>query len=403
MEKTTNKLNVAVICGSQSPEHEVSVITARIVLEGIDREKYHAFPVYITKEGEWYAPLENDAQTAQAKFRDERMADFKGDAASLAEWTKVILPPDPKIQQFLFERDGSWEKVRPKLDVVFPALHGPFGEDGTIQGIFEFADIPYVGSGVAASGLGMDKVFMKKVFAAHDFPTPNYVWFLRDEWNTQKDELKRTIKKTIHYPVFVKPANAGSSIGVSKVSTEDGLDFAVELAATFDRKIIVEKGLVNGIIEVNCAVLGNDNPIPSLCYQPVVTGEFQDYTTKYLKGSGTIKDTGKASLKIPAPISERLTKRIQGTAVAVFKAFDLSGMARIDFLVDPRRERFWIEEPNTLPGTIAVGVWNASGINPTDLITKLIELALERYQDKKKNLRSFDSPLLSRTQPLHKK
>ncbi|MFN7088470.1 MAG: D-alanine--D-alanine ligase family protein, partial [Candidatus Paceibacteria bacterium] len=380
-----NKLTVAVICGSQSPEHEVSVITARIVLEGIDREKYNPFPVYIAKDGRWFAKFDFE----------ERLRDFKADKASLAGWTEVILPTNSTVKRFLANKEGSWEEVGPKIDVLFPTIHGPFGEDGTIQGIFEFADIPYVGSGVMASAVGMDKVILKDILKALGFPIPKYLWFLRNDWQKRKEELKLKIKNNLRYPVFVKPANGGSSIGVSKVNTEYGLDFAIELAGSFDRKVVVEEGLVDGIIEVNCAVLGNDDPIPSLCYQPVVAGEFQDYETKYLKGGGTIKSAakeGKPSIKIPAPISLRLTKKLQETAIAIFKALDLAGTARIDFLVDPKRERFWVEEPNTLPGTISVGVWKASGVEPDELISRLIDLAIEHYQDKKRNIRTFDSP-----------
>lgn len=384
------KLNIAVICGSQSTEHEVSVITARIVLEEIDRERFSPFPVYISKEGVWYTKFDIE----------ERLRDFKADSESLADWQEVILPTKPGVRKFLMNREGGWEESGPEIDVLFPTIHGTFGEDGTIQGIFEFADIPYVGSGVLGSALGMDKVLMKDIFRAHGFPIPNYLWFLRSDWESRKTELKQEIKRKLRYPVFVKPANGGSSIGVSKVSTEDGLDFAVELAASFDQKIVVEEGIVGeNVIEVNCGLLGNDNPIPSLCYQPLVSGEFQDYETKYLKSGGTIKtgttDNQKSSsIKIPAPISERLTKQIQDTAVKVFKALDLSGTARIDFLVDRRRERFWVQEPNTLPGTISVAAWRASGIEPPELVSRLIDLALERYEDKKKNIRSFDSPLL---------
>lgn len=383
---TNKKLNIAVVCGSQSPEHEVSVITARVVLEGIDREKYNAFPVYITKEGEWYA-----------KFEDERLTNFKAAPEDLEGWTKVVLGPNPKVQRFLAKKNGNYDEGGPKIDVFFPTIHGPFGEDGTIQGLFELADIPYVGSGVLASAAGMDKVILKNILKAHDFPTPKYLWFSRSDWQTKKEEKKSEIERNLRYPLFVKPANGGSSIGVSKVSTEDGLDFAVELAASFDQKIVVEEGIVGeNIIEVNCAVLGNDDSVPSLCMQPVVASEFQDYVTKYLKAGGTIKSGGgdKTSVKIPAPISPRLAKQIQETAIKVFKAIDGSGMARIDFLVDTRRERFWVEEPNTLPGTIMIGLWRASGIEPKELISRMIGLALERYQEKKKNIRSFDSPLL---------
>lgn len=388
------KLNVAVICGSQSTEHEVSVITARIVLEAIDRERFSAFPVYISKEGVWYTKFD----------QDDRLQNFKADKESLEGWSEVALPTKP-AKRFFANHEGSWQETGPQIDVFFPTIHGTFGEDGTIQGIFEFADIPYVGSGVLGSSLGMDKVLMKDIFRAHGFPMPNYLWFLRNEWGNRKAELKQEIKRKLRYPVFVKPANGGSSIGVSKVSTEDGLDFAVELAASFDRKIVVEEGIVGkNIIEVNCALLGNDNPIPSLCYQPIVGGEFQDYETKYLKSGGTIKtgpsgDEKTSSIKIPAPISERLTKQIQDTAVKVFKALDLAGTARIDFLVDTQGSRFWLQEPNTLPGTISVAAWRASGIEPPELVSRLIDLALERHEDRKKNLRSFDSPLLRGSKP----
>jgi D-alanine-D-alanine ligase len=274
------------------------------------------------------------------------------------------------------------------VDVVFPVLHGTYGEDGTIQGLFEMADIPYVGCGVLASACGMDKVVMKTLFRDAKLPMCNFVWFLRSEWEAARDEAIRHLEASMPYPCFVKPANLGSSVGVSMVTDRTSLEAAIDLAAKYDRKIIIEEGLQ--MREIECAVLGNDTPKASLPGEYIISDPnkvFLDYTEKY---SGT----GNNEFVVPAPLSDDLAAKIQQMAITAFKAVDASGLARVDFFLRKDNGMVLINEINTMPGlTDASGfpkMWTASGKSFSQVIETLIDLAIERHADKARNKTSLN-------------
>lgn len=376
------KIKLAVVFGSRSVEHEVSIITAQQIFENIDKRQYEIIPIYITKKGCW---LTGKALLDIKNFNPPSRLETSAHPVFLvSDQSKVkLLSP----RWFFFPRKLA-------VDVFFPIIHGTFGEDGTIQGLFEMANAPYVGSGVSASAVGMDKIMQKDIFKNNNLSVVDYIWFLREEWKETPKKIIQKIEKNLSYPVFIKPANLGSSIAVGRAGKQKELISAIELAVLFDRRIIVEQGLEN-IVEINCSVIGYRNLEVSICEQPIRSGKFLSYEDKYLKGS---KTKGMASLSrlIPAPISPKLTREIQKVSKAAFRVIDAAGLARIDFLVDLKREKFWICEINTLPGSLAFYLWEKSGYPFPKLIDKLVELAYERFNDRKRTTYSFDSNLLEK-------
>ncbi len=374
----TTKIRIGVIYGGRSGEHEVSVRSARSVIEAVDTEKYEVIPVAITREGRWLSRAESASllpETAQL-----RLSNYAGgDDGSTA------LVVDPSRGGFLRqEGEGAGDQ---RLDVVFPVLHGTYGEDGTIQGLLEMAGIPYVGCGVLASSTGMDKVAMKTLFRHAGLPVCKYEWFLRRDWEAKPSEIRERIEREIGYPCFVKPANLGSSVGVSRADDEGTLVKAVNLAARYDRKIIVEEGL--DAREIECAVMGNDEPEASLPGEYVVHDEqakFLDYTEKY-------SSTGHVEFVVPAPIPKRLTRRIRELGVRAFKAVDGAGFARVDFFLRRDNNKLLVNELNTIPGLTDVSgfpqMWEASGVPFTQVIDRLVELAFERHAEKSRNATSL--------------
>jgi len=385
-----------VLFGGRSGEHEVSLLSAASVLNAIDRSKYDVVPIAISKEGRWLTSGESQkllsGDGAQDNPRHLRAGDPESTpgAALLARGDSVIVPPEPGGQHHSlipFE-SGAASEHRPAhqaidVDVIFPVLHGTFGEDGTIQGLLELAGIPYVGAGVLGSAAGMDKDVMKRLFAASGLPIVKHVTVLRSQWDKEPKKATKQIESKLRYPVFVKPANLGSSVGISKAHNRKELGPAMDLAAGFDRKIIIEQG-VGGkkkAREIECSVLGNDDPKASVAGEIVPVKEFYDYAAKYL-------DEG-SELLIPAKLSKKLAKRVQDMAIAAFKAVDCAGLARVDFLLDPASEKLYLNEINTMPGFTAISMypklWAASGLEYPKLIDRLIELALERHAEKSKN------------------
>ncbi len=380
------KCRVGVLFGSRSVEHEVSVITAQQVMAAFDRSKYEVIPIYLTKRGEWLSG---------AKLSD--FGAFK--AFNPASYERVFIAPDPTVRSLvrapqstggLRKLFGSQKAI--ELDVVFPAFHGTFGEDGTMQGLLELADIPYVGAGVVGSAVGMDKIIMKAVFREAGLPIVSYVWFSRRKWQEQPEEMVQTIETDLHYPLFVKPANLGSSVGITRVEGREDLYFALDVASHYDRRLLVEEA-VEEAIEINCAVLGNEDPTPSVCEQPVSWEEFLSYEDKYMRG-GKAEGMKGAARRIPAPISEELTAQVQDMAVAAFKALDCRGIARVDFLLKEEGEKLFINEINTLPGSISFYLWEPLGISPAQLVDRLVELAFEAHREKRKTTYSYESNLL---------
>src|SRR6202166_4394776 len=312
-------------------------------------------------------------------------------AAVLAQGESVIVPPEPVHRQnglMPFQSDAALTRRASdraiNVDVIFPVLHGTFGEDGTIQGLLELADIPYVGAGVLGSAAGMDKDIMESLFIAAGIPIVKHVTILRSAWEKDPKRVQKLMETKLTYPVFVKPANLGSSVGISKAHNRKELGPAIEEAAKFDRKIVIEQG-VGGkkekAREIECSVLGNDEPSASVPGEIVPGKEFYDYTAKYV-------DEG-SQLIIPAKLTKAHTKRVQDLPIAAFKAVDCSGLARVDFLMDPKTEKIYLNEINTMPGFTSISMypklWAASGLAYADLIDRLIQLGIERHEDKKKN------------------
>ena len=378
------KLRVGILFGGRSGEHEVSLLSAASILKAINRKKFDVVPIGITKEGRWLAAadahklLEGDKGAVVRHLRAGDPEATPG-ARLLHEGIPTLLAPEPAGSALA---PGSLRPAAANLDVVFPVLHGTFGEDGTIQGLFELAGIAYVGSGVLGSAAGMDKDVMKRLFAQARLPIVKHVTLLRADWEAQPRKAIRRVEAALKYPVFVKPANLGSSVGISKAHDRGELGPALTLAAKYDRKLVVEQG-VGGTAakarELEVAVLGNDSPQASVVGEIIPGKEFYDYEAKYLsEGSVPV---------IPAKLTKAETKQIREMAVAAFRACDLSGLARVDFLMEPDgKRRIFLNEVNTLPGFTQISMypklWEATGIPYKDLITRLIELAIERHAEK---------------------
>jgi D-alanine-D-alanine ligase len=354
-------------------------------------------PIGITKDGRWLT-AEHAENLLQGKLVLEPRHLRAGDpettpsAAVLAQGESVVVPPEPVHREtglVPFQTDAALMRRASdraiNVDVIFPVLHGTFGEDGTIQGLLELADIAYVGAGVLGSAAGMDKDIMKSLFLAAGIPIVRHVTILRAAWEKSPKKVKTLVESKLKYPVFVKPANLGSSVGISKAHDEKELGPAIEEAAKFDRKIVIEQGVggkTQKAREIECSVLGNDDPVASVPGEIVPGKEFYDYTAKYL-------DEG-SQLIIPAKLTKAETKEVQELAVRAFKAVDCSGLARVDFLMDPGgKGKIYLNEINTMPGFTAISMypklWAASGLGYADLIDRLIQLGLERHRDKKKN------------------
>lgn len=391
------KIKVGVLFGGRSGEHEVSLLSAASVLNAINKEKYEVVPIGVTKEGRWVS-----AADAERLLRGEGVAHEQGrhlragnpeattSAAVLARGESVIVPPVPHSHGLVpFESAAPATHHSIDVDIIFPVMHGTFGEDGTVQGLLELADIPYVGAGVLGSAAGMDKDVMKKLFAADGLPIVKHVTVLRSQWEKEPKKVRKHVESKLKYPVFVKPANLGSSVGISKAHHREELGPAIDEAARYDRKIVIEEG-VGGkkrkARELECAVLGNDEPKGSVVGEIVPGAEFYDYNAKYI-------DEGSKPL-IPAPIPKKLMKQVQEMAVRAFKAVDCSGLARVDFLLEPVSKKIYLNEINTMPGFTSISMypkmWAASGLPYPELIDRLIQLGLERSEEKRKNRFSRD-------------
>ena len=396
------KLRVGVLFGGRSGEHEVSLLSAASVLNAIDKDKYEVVPIGITKDGRWLTS--GDAENLlTGKIVIEPRQLRAGDpettspAAVLARGEAVVVPPEPVHRQtglVPFQADAAMMRRASdraiNVDVIFPVLHGTFGEDGTIQGLLELADLSYVGAGVLGSAAGMDKDIMKSLFMAAGLPIVKHVTILRGAWESDPKKVEKLVTSKLKYPGFVKPANLGSSVGISKAHDRKELGPAIEEAAKFDRKIVIEQG-VGGkkrkAREIECSVLGNDNPTASVPGEIVPGKEFYDYTAKYL-------DEG-SQLIIPAKLTKAQTRKVQELAVRAFQAVDCSGLARVDFLMEPGSSsgksggKIYLNEINTMPGFTSISMypklWGASGLGYADLIDRLIQLGIERHADKKKN------------------
>ncbi|WP_263382624.1 D-alanine--D-alanine ligase family protein [Granulicella arctica] len=383
------KLRVGILFGGRSGEHEVSLLSAASILKAINRQKYEVIPIGITKEGHWLSVSESQSLLTGSPSASEADPDFAVSAAVLRGGETFEAAPAHPLH--LLQLHGSGNSGLEQhaetlgLDVVFPVLHGTFGEDGTMQGLFELADLAYVGSGVLGSATGMDKLIMKQLFAAASLPQTPHVGVLRSEWKADPKRCARLIENHLRYPLFVKPANLGSSVGISKVHDRSELAKAMDLAASFDRKLIIEEGVGGPDAkprELEVAVLGNDSPEASIVGEIVPGTEFYDYNAKY-------HSTASVPI-IPAKLSKAEEKQIRAMAVAAFRACDCAGLARVDFLMEPIRKgakaRIFLNEINTMPGFTSISMypklWKASGVSYKSLIDQLIRLALDRHAEK---------------------
>lgn len=384
-ELMNKKLRVGLFFGGRSVEHEVSVVSALQAYENIDRDKYEVVPVYVDKTGHFFTGH---------KFLDiKNYKDIKG----LLYSSTQIVPANRNGGGFL--KQGFMKKFEP-IDVAFPLFHGSFGEDGCIQGVFELYGIPYTGLDVTGSAMAMDKVMSKALFKELGFNVGKYSWFNRRDWIKDNGKILKQIQSDIKFPMFVKPGTGGSSIGAGRAKDLDSLQFAIEVASAFSEKIIVEEAFEGDIIEVNCSALGYKDIKASVCEQPVKSEELLSFSDKYMKGgkgkNGSQGAGGMESLSriIPAKISKELTVKIQEASVEIFKALDGCGVARIDYFVDPKTGKFWVNEVNSPPGSLAFYLWEKSGLSYKELLDKLINMALERNEEKKKTTYVFESGLL---------
>lgn len=383
---------VGVIFGGVTCEHEVSIVTGLQLIENIDKKKYEVIPIYIHSDGEWYIGDKLLNSTIYKEFDIYKGGIDKG----------YIPPTKPGI--VIPARGLLAKETFIKLDVVIPAMHGMNGEDGSLQGLLELANIPYTSSGVLGASIGMDKILMKKVFEANLIPVLPYTYFLRDEWETSRDAIIAQVEAVLKYPMFVKPANLGSSIGISKAIDRETLIGAIEVAVCYDERIIVENG-VEQISEVNCSAIGRGSKVSvSVCEQPVSWKEFLTFDEKYLRGgknsktpSAGAKSAGMVTMsrKVPAEITPEQTLAVKEYTAKAFKALNSKGVVRIDFIIDNSDGKVYVNEINTIPGSFAFYLWDFEGIKYPQLIDKIIEYAEEEHAEKNKNNYTYKSDIIS--------
>jgi D-alanine-D-alanine ligase len=366
-----SRLRVGVIFGGRSGEHEVSLVSAGSVIRALDPAKYEVVPIGITQAGRW---ITSPHAIAMLKER-----------TGLDTAPGCVLIPEPGHEGLLVWSEAA-SSVGP-LDVVIPLVHGTYGEDGTLQGLLELADIPYVGAGVLGSAVGMDKIVQKQLFAQAGLRCAKYAWRLSAVCQNEPGKVAREVEKTLRYPIFVKPANTGSSVGITKAHTRSELQDGMVEASAYDRKVIFEQGVANAR-EIECSVLGNDTPIASVCGEVIPSNEFYDYAAKYVDGA--------SRAEIPARIPRSLAKQIQRMAVRAYIAIDCAGMARADFFLTRRNSTLYINELNTIPGFTSISMypklWESTGISYPALLDRLIALAMQRHAEKTRLRHSFDPP-----------
>jgi D-alanine-D-alanine ligase len=371
------RICVGVLFGGRSGEHEVSLASARSILEHIDHRRYEVVPIGITKQGEWIVGGDPLHTLSAGLSSAGSPAALLADPSRRGLWhLQVAAESDAQERAITAVRLAE-------LDVVFPVLHGTYGEDGTVQGLLELAGVPYVGSGVMASAVAMDKAIASDIFRARGLPVASYIVVKRRAWQRRPAQVIEDIEAALLYPIFVKPANLGSSVGISKAHDRGELPGALDLAARYDRKLVVQQGIEAREIEVS--VLGNDDPIASVPGEVVPSREFYDYQAKYIDED--------SELVIPAQLGEQTTQRVRQMAVAAYKALDCAGMARADFLLDKSTGELWVNELNTIPGFTQISMypklWEATGIAYPELLDRLIELAIERFEDRGRSETSF--------------
>lgn len=378
------KIKVGVIFGGESVEHEVSIITAVQAMESINTDKYDIVPIYVTKDRTWYT---GKMLMDISIYRDMDL---------LKRYAKQVTLYK-KGGEFVLQSTKGFKRIVNTIDVAFPIVHGQNVEDGTLAGYLDTIGIPYVGPSVLGAALGQDKVVMKQVFEASKLPYVPYTWFYDVEFNTNKEEILKEIKK-LGYPVIVKPARLGSSVGITVAKTEQDIEKCIKDAIEYDTKIVVEK-VITDMVEVNCSVLGNyEYQEVGVLEEVMSKKDFLTYQEKYLQGGkGKMASKGMASAEriIPARISDKLSEEIKEVSKKAFRDLNLSGVCRIDYLVDTKNEKVYINEPNTIPGSLAFYLWEPTGKSYTQLLDEIISLAIRQYKNKARKIYSFDSNILS--------
>jgi len=379
------KIKVGVIFGGETVEHEVSIITAVQAMEHINKDKYEIVPIYISKDRIWY--------TGKMLMDIDVYQDFN----QLKKYAKEVVLTKTKEGFFLQKTKGLFRKNVTDIDIAFPIVHGNNAEDGTLQGYLDSVGIPYVGSRVLGSALGQDKVIMKQIFKDTKLPIVDYIWFFDSEYADDCDKIFEKVEK-LGYPVIVKPATLGSSVGITYVKDDNELAKAIEEAMKYDIKVVVEKAVSN-LVEVNCSVFGNYSYQETSVIEEVTSDEeLLTFADKYISGGkkkGASKGMASASRKIPANISKELEEKIKETSKAAFKALNLSGVCRIDYLIDKKTNKFYINEPNTIPGSLSFYLWEPTGKKYTDLLDEMITLAIKDYKNRARKIYSFESNILS--------
>ena len=379
------KTNVAVFFGGRSVEHEISVISASQAMHAMGRDKYNVIPVYISKQGRWYT---GDALFDVANYRDMK--------ALTGKCEEVFMRPefgDFNLYKAKTKLFGS--NVYATIDVVIPVLHGTNGEDGIFEGVLETIGIPYAGCNTVSSANGMDKITMKMILKECGIPVVDYVWFTDKQWYKQKDALIEKIENQIGYPVIVKPANLGSSVGISRATNRESLIESIETAEKYSARIIVED-MVENLKEINCSVLGDcDDYQTSTLEEPIKTGEFLSYEDKYMGGTKSAKGMQASQKRIPADLSKELTERIQFLAGETFRVLSCHGVSRVDFMVDDDTQNVYVNEINTIPGSLSFYLWEATGIPFDRLMDNLIQLALKRKREQSMKTTNFDQNIFS--------
>ncbi len=377
------KIKVGVIFGGPTVEHEVSVISAVQAMESMNSEKYDIIPIYISKDRTWYS--------GKMLMDIEVYRDFE----TLKRYAKKVNLIN-KEGKFYLQSMKGFKRIVTDIDVIFPIVHGNGVEDGSLQGYLETVGVPYVGSSVIGSALGQDKVIMKQVMSSYGLPVVPYTWFFDSEYMNEKDAITKSIGK-LGYPVIVKPANLGSSVGITVVKDEKSLDKAIVEAIKYDQKIVVEK-VIEDMVEVNCSVMGNYEYQEVSCLEEVAsTDDFLTYTDKYVGNGKGSKSKGMASASriIPARLDDKKTNEIKELSKEVFKCLNLGGVCRIDYLVDKKNDKVYVNEPNTIPGSLAFYLWEPVGKKYSKLLDELITVSIKSYKEKMKKTRSFDSNILS--------
>lgn len=379
-----NNKTIGVFFGGKNPEHDVSIITGQLIISELKKLKCNVMPIYIGKAGEWYIDKKLGALKFFVGMEKEEM---------LKSFEKYYIDLQNSRGKIVFKAKSIFSK-KITIDIAFPAFHGENGEDGTIQGLFEFLNIPYIGCNVASSAIAIDKILTKMFYKSQCIPTTEFIFFKQDQWGKNKNNLLNKIKEELTWPIFVKPAKLGSSIGMTKVVNENELENACEVALHYGNKILIEESVEN-LADITCAILGNDNPKASLLQESLFTSDHFSYEDKYLNNGGVQFGNAQKNIIIPAELNKETTKQIQNLAIKIFKLFGCSGISRIDFLYDKSKNQIYANEVNTMPGTLYHHLWKKSGIDIGELIEKLIKLALAKNKEKQNISRIFRSDLLN--------